>query len=89
MMFVTVLEGRYSEHSYVLGVFDSMSKAKKAARIEIRRRSKNKYLSKTEYNSTIIPVRMNIPLTAWTVEDWPGEEIHDEEDSTIGNPFNI
>ena len=73
----------------MLGVFDSMSKARKAAAIEIRRRSKKKYLNKTEYNSTIIPVRMNIPLTAWTVEDWPGEEIHDAEDSTIGNPFNI
>ena len=89
MMFVAVLEGRYSEHSYVLGVFDSMGKAKKAATIEIRRRSKNKYLSKTEYNSTIIPVRMNIPLTAWTVEDWNSEEIHDEEDNTLNNPFNI
>ena len=32
---------------------------------------------------------MNVPLVAWTVEDWDSEEIHDEEDSTIGNPFNI
>ena len=89
MMFVTVLEGRYSEHSYVLGVFDSMSKARKAATIELRRRSKQKYLSKTEYNSTIIPVRMNIPLTAWAVEDWDSEEIHDEEDNTSSNSINL
>jgi len=89
MMYVSTLEGRYSEHSYVLGVFDSTRKAEIAAKLEIKRRSKKKYLSKTEYKSTIIPVLMNVPLVAWTVEDWDSEEIHDEEDSTIGNPFNI
>ena len=89
MMYVSTLEGRYSEHSYVLGVFDSTIKAEIAAKLEIKRRSKKKYLSKTEYKSTIIPVLMNVPLVAWTVEDWDSEEIHDEEDSTIGNPFNI
>jgi len=73
----------------VLGVFDSTRKAEIAAKLEIKRRSKKKYLSKTEYKSTIIPVLMNVPLVAWTVEDWDSEEIHDEEDSTIGNPFNI
>ena len=88
-MYVSTLEGRYSEHSYVLGVFDSTRKAEIAAKLEIKRRSKKKYLSKTEYKSTIIPVLMNVPLVAWTVEDWDSEEIHDEEDSTIGNPFNI
>ena len=89
MMYVSTLEGRYSEHSYVLGVFDSTRKAEIAAKLEIKRRSKKKYLSKTEYKSTIIPVLMNVPLVAWTVEDWDSEEIHDDEDSTIGNPFNI
>ena len=89
MMYVSTLEGRYSEHSYVLGVFDSTRKAEIAAKLEIKRRSKKKYLSKTEYKSTIIPVLMNVPLVAWTVEDWDSEEIHDEEDSTISNPFNI
>ena len=88
-MYVSTLEGRYSEHSYVLGVFDSTRKAEIAAKLEIKRRSKKKYLSKTEYKSTIIPVLMNVPLVAWTVEDWDSEEIHDDEDSTIGNPFNI
>ena len=73
----------------MLGVFDSTRKAEIAAKLEIKRRSKKKYLSKTEYKSTIIPVLMNVPLVAWTVEDWDSEEIHDEEDSTIGNPFNI
>ena len=73
----------------MLGVFDSMGKARKAYELEINRRSKKKYLSKTEYKSTIIPVLMNVPLVAWTVEDWDSEEIHDDEDSTIGNPFNI
>jgi len=82
MMYVCTLEGRYSEHSYVLGVFDSMGKAKKAYEIEIKRRSKKKYLNKTEYKSTIVPVLMNVPLTAWTVGDWDSEEIHDEEDNT-------
>ena len=81
-MYVCTLEGRYSEHSYVLGVFDSMGKAKKAYEIEIKRRSKKKYLNKTEYRSTIVPVLMNVPLTAWTVGDWDSEEIHDEEDNT-------
>ena len=81
-MYVCTLEGRYSEHSYVLGVFDSMGKAKKAYEIEIKRRSKKKYLNKTEYKSTIVPVLMNVPLTAWTVGDWDSEEIHDEEDNT-------
>ena len=32
---------------------------------------------------------MNVPLVAWTVEDWDSEEIHDEEDNTLNNPFNI
>ena len=73
----------------MLGVFDSTIKAEIAAKLEIKRRSKKKYLSKTEYKSTIIPVLMNVPLVAWTVEDWDSEEIHDEEDSTISNPFNI
>ena len=73
----------------MLGVFDSTRKAEIAAKLEIKRRSKKKYLNKTEYKSTIIPVLMNVPLVAWTVEDWDSEEIHDEEDSTIGNPFNI
>ena len=73
----------------MLGVFDSTRTAEIAAKLEIKRRSKKKYLSKTEYKSTIIPVLMNVPLVAWTVEDWDSEEIHDEEDSTIGNPFNI
>ena len=82
MMYVCTLEGRYSEHSYVLGVFDSMGKAKKAYEIEIKRRSKKKYLNKTEYKSAIVPVLMNVPLTAWTVGDWDSEEIHDEEDNT-------
>ena len=82
MMYVCTLEGRYSEHSYVLGVFDSMGRAKKAYEIEIKRRSKKKYLNKTEYKSTIVPVLMNVPLTAWTVGDWDSEEIHDEEDNT-------
>ncbi len=89
MMYVCTLEGRYSEHSYVLGVFDSMGKARKAYELEINRRSKKKYLNKTEYTSTIIPVLMNVPLVAWTVEDWDSEEIHDEEDNTLNNPFNI
>ena len=89
MIYVATLEGRYSEHSYVLGVFDSTIKAEIAAKLEIKRRSKKKYLSKTEYKSTIIPVLMNVPLVAWTVEDWDSEEIHDEEDSTSINPFNI
>ena len=66
----------------MLGVFDSMGKAKKAYEIEIKRRSKKKYLNKTEYKSTIVPVLMNVPLTAWTVGDWDSEEIHDEEDNT-------
>ena len=73
----------------MLGVFDSTRKAEIAAKLEIKRRSKKKYLSKTEYKSTIIPVLMNVPLVAWTVEDWDSEEIHDEEDSTSINPFNI
>ena len=87
-MYVCTLEGRYSEHSYVLGVFDSMGKAKKAYEIEIKRRSKKKYLNKTEYKSTIIPVLMNVPLVAWTVEDWDSEEIHDEEDNTSSSSTN-
>ena len=73
----------------MLGVFDSMGKARKAYELEINRRSKKKYLNKTEYTSTIIPVLMNVPLVAWTVEDWNSEEIHDEEDNTLNNPFNI
>ena len=88
MMYVCTLEGRYSEHSYVLGVFDSMGKAKKAYEIEIKRRSKKKYLNKTEYKSAIVPVLMNVPLTAWTVGDWDSEEIHDEEDNTISSSSN-
>ena len=70
------LQGIYTEHSYLPGVFDSRKKAENAAKLEIRRRQEDPYLAKSLYKTDITHVTVNKPLNSRVPEDWGN--IHEE-----------
>lgn len=90
MMYVVQMQSmkKDSEHSYVLGVFNTRKTAQIAAKVENRSRSKRPYLCYTAYEPTIIPVEMNRPLTVWTVEDWDSPELQYEKHTTSNILFD-